>query len=124
MASEESRGPKQIIAAAKWSLQGLLATYKHEASFRLEVYLFIVLLPAAIYLAESAVQLWILVTSMMLVFIVEVINSSIEAVVDMVCGEEYHDLAKRAKDMGSAAVFLCQMVVLFSFILIIYVNHF
>ena len=124
MASTEPRGPKQILAACKWSIQGLVACFKHEASFRLEIYLLIILLPAAIFLAQTPFQLWMLISSMCLVLIIEVLNSSIEAIVDMVCGETYHELAKRAKDMGSGAVFISQLLVLLTFIIVIYDNYF
>lgn len=124
MASTERRGIKQIINAGKWSMQGLKATFKHEASFRLEFYLFIILVPCAIYLSQSAMQLLLLIAVMVLVLILEIINSSIEAVVDMVCGEKFHELAKRAKDMGSAAVFLGQMLVLGTWGTVVYINYF
>lgn len=120
MASEERRGIKQIFNAAKWSMQGLHATFKHEASFRLEFYLAIVLIPLAVFFSQTVLQQWLLISSVVFVLILEIINSAIEAVVDMVCGEKYHDLAKRAKDMGSAAVFLGQMLVLFTWATVFY----
>lgn len=123
MASTERRGFKQIGNAAKWSMQGLHATFKHEPSFRLEFYLALVLTPCAIYLAQSAMQLLLLIGIMVFVLILEILNSSIEAVVDMVVGEKYHDLAKRAKDMGSAAVFLGQLMVLATWVTVIYTNY-
>jgi diacylglycerol kinase (ATP) len=123
MASDERRGLKQIAAAGKWSMQGLLATFKYEASFRLEFYLFLVLVPTAIYVANSSTQLLLLIACMLLVLILEIINSAIEAVVDLVCGNERHELAKRAKDMGSAAVFLGQMLVLYCWSVVIYQNY-
>ncbi len=122
MASEERRGLKQIANAAKWSMQGLLAAFKCEASFRLEVYLALIMAPVAIWLSQTPTQLLLLLASILLVLIIEIINSSIEAVVDMVCGEKFHPLAKRAKDMGSAAVFLSQLLVLYTWGTIIYVN--
>ncbi len=124
MASTERRGLKQIINAGKWSMQGLQATYKHEASFRLEFYLSLILLPIAIYISQSAMQLLALVSCIVFVLILEIINSSIEAVVDMVCGEKFHELAKRAKDMGSAAVFLGQLMVAYTWLTILYINYF
>jgi len=120
MASEERRGIKQIFNAAKWSMHGLAATFKHEASFRLEFYLAIILIPLAVFLSQTLLQQWLLISCIVFVLILEIINSSIEAVVDMVCGEKYHDLAKRAKDMGSAAVFLGQMLVLFTWGTVLY----
>ena len=123
MASTERRGFKQISNAAKWSMQGLHATFKHEASFRLEFYLAIILTPIALYISQSAIQLFVLIASMVFVLILEIINSSIEAVVDMVCGEKFHELAKRAKDMGSAAVFLGQLLVIYAWSTIVYFNY-
>lgn len=124
MASSERRGLKQIANAAKWSAQGLHATFKYEASFRLEFYLFLFLVPVAIYIAQSPMQLFALIVCMVFVLILEIINSSIEAVVDMVCGEKFHELAKRAKDMGSAAVFLGQLLVGYTWGTVIYINYF
>lgn len=123
MASKQRRGIKQIIQAGQWSMQGLKASYVHEASFRLELYIALILVPIAVYLAQTPMQLLTLIACLVLVLILEIINSSIEAVVDMVCGEKFHDLAKRAKDMGSAAVFLGQMLVLFTWFTVIYINY-
>jgi len=124
MASTQRRGPKQIFNAFKWSMQGLHATFKHEASFRLEFYLAIILIPVAIYLAQSVMQLLLLLAVVLFVLILEIINSAIEAVVDMIVGEKFHELAKRAKDMGSAAVFLGQMLVMATWATVIYTNYF
>ena len=124
MASKQRRGIKQIYAAFLWSMQGLKASFKHEASFRLEVYLTLILIPCAIYLAQSPMQLLLLLSVLLLVLIIEILNSAIEAVVDMVCGEKYHDLAKRAKDMGSAAVFLGQLLVVGTWASVVYINYF
>jgi len=123
MASTERRGLKQIFNAFKWSMQGLHATFKYEASFRLEFYLALILMPLAYFLAQSAMQLLLLIACIVLVLIIEIVNSAIEAVVDMVVGEKFHPLAKRAKDMGSAAVFLAQMLVLLTWLTVLYSNH-
>ncbi len=124
MASDERRGLKQIANAAKWSMQGLHATFKYEASFRLEFYLFLILVPIAAFVAQSSMQLLALIGCMVFVLILEIINSAIEAVVDMVCGEKFHELAKRAKDMGSAAVFLGQVLVVYTWSTILYIIYF
>lgn len=124
MADPNTRGIREIIQALKWSLQGIRAAFTYEASFRLEVYLFIFLLPIYIWLAESSQQLWMLIGTTFLVLLVEMINSAIEAAVDMVCGDKHHELAGRAKDMGSAAVFMAQMLVLFTWGIVIYQNYF
>lgn len=109
--SHAPRHPFRVWHAITWSLSGLAATWRLESSFRLEVYLFALLAPLGLWLGESGVERAILVGSLMLVLIVEVVNSAVEAVVDRF-GEEWHELAKRAKDMGSAAVFLCDLNVL------------
>jgi diacylglycerol kinase (ATP) len=109
--SHAPRSPFRAWRAFLWSVQGLRATWAVESSFRLEVYLFVVLAPLAMWLTPVGVERAILVGSMMLVLIVEVLNSAVEAVVDR-WGPEHHDLAGRAKDMGSAAVFLADLNVL------------
>ena len=116
------RGPKEIFQAFQWSMKGLKATYQAEASFRMEVYLFILLLPCAYFLADSHIDLILLIGSALLVLLIEIINSAIEAVVDLVCGEERHELAGRAKDMGSAAVFMSQVIVVLVWGLVFYHN--
>ncbi|HZV37226.1 MAG TPA: diacylglycerol kinase [Pseudoxanthomonas sp.] len=105
------RGPRRIFKATQWSLQGLRAAWLHESSFRLEVYLFIVLAPLAWWLGETAVERALLIGSMLLVLSIELLNSAVEAVIERY-GAEHHELAGRAKDMGSAAVFVLMMNVL------------
>ena len=106
------RHPGRILKAAKWSMQGLRAAWLHESSFRLEVYLFVVLGPIGLWLGESGVERALLVGSGLLVMGVELLNSAVEAVIERY-GPEFHELAGRAKDMGSAAVlFLMANVVL------------
>ena len=95
------RGPRRIFKATQWSLQGLRAAWLHESSFRLEVYLFIVLAPLAWWLGDAAVERALLIGSMLLVLSVELLNSAVEAVIERY-GPEFHELAGRAKDMGSA----------------------
>lgn len=109
--SHAPRSPFRAWQAFLWSMKGLRATWQVESSFRLEVYLFLPLLALALWLTPDGVERAILVGSMMLVLIVEVLNSAVEAVVDR-WGTELHELAGRAKDMGSAAVFLADMNVL------------
>jgi len=109
--SHAPRSPFRAWRAFVWSMQGLKATWAVESSFRLEVYLFVVLAPLAMWLTRLGVERAILVGSMMIVLIIEVLNSAVEAVVDR-WGPEHHELAGRAKDMGSAAVFLADLNVL------------
>ena len=109
--SHAPRSPFRAWQAFLWSMQGLRATWAVESSFRLEVYLFAVLAPLAVWLGQNGVERAILISSMLLVLVVEVLNSALEAVVDR-WGPEHNELAGRAKDMGSAAVFLSDLNVL------------
>ncbi|SFL27058.1 diacylglycerol kinase [Lysobacter sp. cf310] len=105
------RGPARIFKAAMWSMQGLRAAWLHESSFRLEVYLFVVLAPLGWWLGQTPVERVLLIGSMLLVLSIELLNSAVEAVIERY-GPEFHELAGRAKDMGSAAVFVLMMNVL------------
>lgn len=111
MPSTEPRGPKQIYKALIWSIKGLRAGWTFEASFRLEVYLCALLFPLGLWVGNGAVEKALLCGSLLLVLSMELINSAVEAVVDKV-SPEFHELAGRAKDMGSAAVFLLMLNVL------------
>lgn len=112
------RGPRRIFKAARWSFQGLRAAWLHESSFRLEVYLFAVLAPVAWWLGGNGVERALLIGSMLLVLGMELLNSAVEAVIERY-GAEHHELAGRAKDMGSAAVFVLMMNVLLCWCLIL-----
>ena len=105
MASTESRGPRQIVAAMIWSFKGLRAAWRYEASFRLEVWLTVVLFPLGLLSGQGAIEKLLLCGSLLLVLSMELINSAVETVVDLV-SPEFHQLAGRAKDLGSAAVFI------------------
>ncbi|WP_297800081.1 diacylglycerol kinase [Arenimonas sp. GDDSR-1] len=113
------RSPFRIWQAFQWSMKGLRAAWQVESSFRLEVYLCIVLVPLGLYLGQTGVERFLLVSVLLLVLIVEVLNSAIEAVVDR-WGPEHHDLAGRAKDMGSAAVFLSDVNVVVCWLLVLW----
>ena len=102
---QKNTGLKRIILAMGYSLQGLKSSFKYEAAFRQELLLAVILIPIACFLEVSQIERILLIASLALVLIVEAINSAIEAVVDRI-GSEHHELAGRAKDMGSAAVFL------------------
>ena len=105
------RRPSRIFKATIWSLQGLRAAWLHESSFRLAVYLLIVLAPLALWLGQTGVERALLLGSCLLVLGIELLNSAIEAVIERY-GPEFHELAGRAKDMGSAAVFVLMVNVL------------
>ncbi len=102
--ANQNRGIFRFIDAANFSWQGIKATYQHEEAFRQESWLVLILAPLAFVIADSGVELALLLSSLILILIVELLNSAIEAVVDRI-GPEKHELSGRAKDIGSAAVF-------------------
>jgi diacylglycerol kinase (ATP) len=118
MAAEGFRGPKQLWNAFQWSMKGLRAGWRHEASFRLEACLVIVLVPLGLWLGHGGLEKFALILAPLLVLSAELLNSAIEAVVDKV-SPEFHELAGRAKDMGSAAVFVLLVLVVLSWGLIL-----
>ena len=101
----KNKGWQRILKATGFSLKGLRAAWVNEAAFRQECIACLVLLPAALYLDVTMVEKLLLVSCCLLVLVVELLNSALEAVVDRV-GLEYHELAGRAKDIASAAVFV------------------
>jgi len=92
--------------ALGWSLAGLGSAWRHEMAFRMEVVLFVILAPSAIWLGETGTERAVLFGSLLLVLVAELVNSAVEAAVDRISDERHH-LSKRAKDLGSAAVFVC-----------------
>jgi diacylglycerol kinase (ATP) len=97
-------GIKRLANAFTFSVAGTLAAFKHEDAFRQEVILSVVLIPLAIYLGQTAIEQALMISSILLIIIVELLNSSVEATVDRISVKR-HKLSKRAKDIGSAAVF-------------------
>ncbi len=98
-------GLDRMIRATGYSVAGLQSAYRGESAFRQEFWLAVLLVPIAFWLGRSWVEVVLLVGSVMLVLIVELLNSAVEAAIDRI-SFELHDLSKRAKDIGSAAVFL------------------
>ena len=105
MAKPGATGITRVINATGYSMKGLKAAWINEAAFRQELVLILLLMPLACWLGDSLNQILLLIVISWLVVIVEVINSAIEAVVDRI-GAEHHELSGRAKDLGSAAVFI------------------
>ncbi|MGZ0656462.1 diacylglycerol kinase [Coraliomargarita sp. W4R53] len=101
----KNTGMRRVFKAFFYSMEGLSSSLKYEAAFRQEVLLAVVLIPASFLLQVPLVQQLVLVASVILVLIVELLNSAVEAVVDDISLRN-RPLAKRAKDMGSAAVLL------------------
>ena len=98
-------GLRRLIHATRYSLAGLAAALRHEAAFRQELVLAAILIPLGLWLGVNGVERALLAGSVLLVLVVELLNSAVETAVDRVSLDD-HSLAKRAKDIGSAAVML------------------
>jgi len=109
MAKPGATGLKRIINATGYSWLGLKAAYKHESAFRQELWLAVFLVPLGYFLGRDWTDKAALICSVLFVLVVELLNSGIEAVVDRI-GDEPHKLSGRAKDMGSAAVFIALVI--------------
>ena len=120
MAYSGNRGITRVVKASQYSWQGLRAAYRHEEAFRQEVWLCLVFIPLGLYLGEGGVEKSLLVATVLLVLIVEILNSAIEAVVDRF-GDEMHELSGRAKDMGSAAVALSIALMAVVWLLVLFI---
>lgn len=116
-------GLSRLLPALRYSLQGLKAAFQNEAAFRQEILLAVILLPLACWLGSEATERILLIGSVLLILIVELLNSGIEAVVDLV-SPEWHALAKRAKDMGSAAVLIALILCAITWLLIVWAKFF
>jgi diacylglycerol kinase (ATP) len=112
-------GIARVIAATRYSISGLRAAWRFESAFRQETTLAVCLMPVAWWLGATAVERALLIAVLGIVLITELLNSAVEAVVDRV-GEEHHALAGRAKDMGSAAVFISLVLALVTWGVIAY----
>jgi diacylglycerol kinase (ATP) len=111
------RGLRRLVNALFYSLSGLRLAYRHESAFRQEIALAAVLLPLALLVPVGAVERVLLIASVLLMLIVELLNSSVEAAVDRI-GFDTHRLSKRAKDLGSAAVLLTLVLVATTWLLL------
>ena len=110
-------GFKRLTKASQYSMKGLSAAWRFESAFRQECSVGLILVPLAFWVGETAEQTVLLIGVCAIVLITELLNSAIEAVVDRV-GTERHDLAGRAKDMGSAAVAISLILVLVTWALL------
>jgi diacylglycerol kinase (ATP) len=110
MPKNEKRGLQRLLAATAYSAAGLRAAWRSEEAFRQEAVLALLLTPLAFWLGESGLQRAALLGSLLLLLVVELLNSAIEAVVDRI-GHDLHALSGQAKDMGSAAVLLSLAIV-------------
>ncbi len=114
-------GLARLLAATRWSLRGLRSCWVNEAAFRQEVLLVAILLPLSLLLARDVVQRLLLVMPLFALLTVELLNSAVETVVDRI-GDEFNELSGRAKDLGSAAVFVCLLATAMAWLAILYVN--
>ncbi len=119
MAGSGNTGVTRLIKAMGFTWLGLKAAFKHEEAFRQEVLLLIISTPLAFWFGDNGVEIALLVGSVLLLLIVELLNSAVEAVVDRF-GGEIHELSGRAKDMGSAAVFVAMVNVALVWLLVIF----
>ena len=110
---------RRIWRAGGYSWQGLTAAARHEPAFRTELILFVLLLPCIFWLGRNTTEYALLFGSLFLVLLAELMNSAIEALVDRI-GSEKHELSGRAKDIGSAAVFIALVNVLVIWSLLLY----
>jgi len=111
-------GLRRVWNALFYSIDGLKAAYRHEDAFRQEILLAAVLIPVALFVPASGMGKALMIASVLLVLIVELLNSAVEATVDRV-SLEHHRLAKRAKDIGSAAVLFSIINVITVWILVL-----
>ncbi len=106
---KNNTGFRRIVNATRYSCQGLVETFKSEAAFRQECFAGIVAFPLSFVVASTAIEWILLVASFLLVMLVEIINSALEAAIDRF-GDEHHELSGKAKDAGSAAVFVALVI--------------
>ncbi len=105
MIEQDHRGLTHFIKAFGWSMAGLRSTFRHEEAFRQELLLCLILAPLGVWLGDTGVERALLLGSLLLVLVVELLNTGVEATVDRI-GSDHHPLSGRAKDIGSAAVFV------------------
>ncbi len=103
-------GMARLIKATTYSWKGIRAAFRHEAAFRQELLLVLVLFPASFWVARSMIEWVLLVVPLLLVLVVELLNSAIESVVDRI-SDQAHILSGQAKDMGSAAVLFSLLII-------------
>ena len=111
-------GLRRIWNALFYSIDGIRAAFRHEDAFRQEALLALVLIPAAFFMPADGVGKALMIASILLVLVVELLNSAVEAVVDRI-SLEHHRLAKRAKDIGSAAVLVSLVNVVIVWLLVL-----
>ena len=112
-------GIKRIVNATAYSFAGFKAAFKHEAAFRQIILINVILIPITFFLNISNIEQALMIGVCLLAIIVELFNSALEAVVDRISLEK-HELSKNAKDMGSAAQFVAQAIIVFTWLIILF----
>ncbi len=123
MGDDKNRGFKRLVNAFYYSLAGFKAAWKNEEAFRQEILAGIVIVPAGLFLGSTGTQRAILILSYFIIPLVELLNTAVEATVDRV-GMEKHELSGRAKDLGSASVFLSICVAAIVWLLVVWDRFF
>ncbi|EFX91790.1 prokaryotic diacylglycerol kinase [Actinobacillus ureae ATCC 25976] len=118
MKPENKADFQRIIRAAGYSMKGLKAAYINEPAFRQEIWCATILIPLALLLGNDIIEKLLLLSTVFLVLITELLNSAVEAVVDSF-GSDFHELSGRAKDIGSAAVFMAMVLFAITWLLIL-----
>lgn len=117
--ANQSTGFTRIYKAVGYSIRGLTAAWRHEAAFRQETIVAIIAIMLVYWLDISAIERILLISSVVLVIVTEILNSAIESTIDRI-SEEHHELSGRAKDMGSAAVFVTMLLALFVWVTVLW----
>lgn len=119
MPKANKRGLSRLLAAAGFSIAGFSAAWRNEEAFRQEIALGLVLVPLALWLGQTMSQRVLLLGTWLLVIIVELLNSAIEAAIDRI-GDDLHELSGQAKDMGSAAVLTSLILMVFTWAAVVW----
>ncbi|HAY40784.1 MAG TPA: diacylglycerol kinase [Gammaproteobacteria bacterium] len=114
----EATGIRRIISAFRFSIQGLKSCYQSETAFKQEVWAAILLVPLSFWVTTVSIERVLLILPIFIVLIIELINTAVESLVDRV-GNEYHELSGKAKDLGSAAVWLSLLLVILTWSIIL-----
>jgi diacylglycerol kinase (ATP) len=120
---QENTGLRHLVNATRFSIQGLSSAFTNEAAFRQELLLILLVLPTGAWFATSLMSFIALFCACLLVLVVELLNSGIEAAIDRI-GPEHHELSGLAKDFGSAAVMLTLVIMIVIWLYIIYSGTF
>ncbi|WP_438864585.1 diacylglycerol kinase [Neptunicella sp.] len=118
MEKPNGTGLGRVFKAAQCSLDGIGYAFRHEAAFRQELLLCLIMIPLAFWITHKPLELVVLIVPLLMLLVVECINSAIEAAIDRI-STEIHPLSKQAKDLGSAAVFFTMLIILVCWLAVI-----